>query len=223
MASTFTSTPDSVNTCPKGFVRAVTRPAKSELHATRDSAARAYEAKKWHEILEKAKQRKVCLGCDFCSPEAISSECFIDFADSAELLFSDTLITRKVSALSTGSTRCWRVSATLADRFWLSNTSDEHVLKALFGFLSIRIHNLASIRNFARKTDGFGNSLFVFDLMPPERCPLCRPNFAEREIGGLLPSTTRSKQLARNDRPLSSKQFPPTARVKTRPEAGEKR
>lgn len=151
---------DSVKTCPNGFARALARPPKSESYINRDTVARSYEAKKWQELLDDAKQRKICLGCDICSPRDDESQCFMHMADDLHLLLGDTLIVREVTVLSTGSLMCWRVTANLADQFWLSETNEEHVLNALFAFATARIHNLATMKNFVREADVFGNSRY---------------------------------------------------------------
>lgn len=172
----------------------------------RDTADRPYEAKKWQELLDKA-----------------VSQCYLNMADDAQLLFGDTLTIRKVTILSTGSTMCWRISANLADHFWLSETNDEHTFNALFAFVTVRIHNLAAIKNFVRESDVFGNSRYTFDLIPPDRCPLCRPLTAERSMGGLPPSMPRLKQLARDARPQSPHESPPSARVEPKRRTRRKR
>lgn len=93
-------------------------------------------------------------------------------ADTCRWLYDDVLVIRKVTILSTGSVRCWRITTNLADRSWLTDESDEHVLDALFAFVTARTHNLASIKNFVLEADVFGCSWYVFDFDPPEgvRC-----------------------------------------------------
>lgn len=141
-------------------------------------------------------------------------QCYLHMADASQSLFGDVLTVRKVTVLSTGSLKCWRVSANLADRFWLSERTEEHVLNALFTFVTIRIRNLSTIKNFVREADVFGNSRYVFDLIPPDRCPLCRPFTAERSMGGLLPTWDTHSE--------SSHESPPAARVEPRRRARRK-
>lgn len=189
MKSSHHSNSDSDKSCPQGYSRALSRPPKSKPYLDKDDSARKYEKRKWADLLEKAREKRVCIGCDFCGLEAQGSTRFLAFEDSADVLLNDTLVVKAVTVVSTGNTRCWRVSASLADRFWLSETSVEYAINALFPFARIWIKNLATIRNLMLETNIFGQRMFLFDLLPPARCPFCSPPLNRQEIGGLLPTT----------------------------------
>lgn len=179
---------DSVKTYHNEYCRAARRPPNSASYLQANQSARAFESKRWQELLAQYEKAGCCIGCDFLSVSSESANNMLTMADTAQRLYGDVLAVRAVKAPTTGSKVGWRITASLADRRWLSETDDNHVLLALYKFVHVRSHGMAAICNLVQETDVFGVSSLVLDLIPPARCQLCKIANPELPVGGLLPT-----------------------------------
>lgn len=176
---------DSVKTCQNTSTRVDTQLPPSSSYLNCDSRAKDFESQRWSELLERARAAEVCMGCDFVNVTNESPKCYTDMASTAQLLYGEFLEVTAVTVLTTGTVSSWRLATSHLRAAWLSQTDDDHVLRAVYSFFYNRTHDLGSIRNLVRETDIFGNTSIVLDVTPPQRCPLCGPGGRE---GGLLPS-----------------------------------
>lgn len=123
---------DRVKTCQNTSTRVDTQLPPSSSYLNCDSRAKDFEFQRWSELLERARAAEVCMGCDFVNVTNESPKCYTDMASTAQLLYGDILEVTAVTVLTTGTVSSWRLTTSHLRAAWLSQTDDDHVLRAVY-------------------------------------------------------------------------------------------